>query len=256
MLIIYRISNTNSRGKPKVPGATKAFCLQNAWSMFPNADWLFIADNCDEETIQLCEKKDFTFVTNLGNCGAFRLALNLACNSLDDDDLIYLMEDDYLHNENSEAMLQQGLQKADYVTLYNHPDKFEKRYDFGEIAKVIRIGQTYWKHTISTTMTFAARAKTLKEDRDTWIKFTQGAVPHDHKAFCSLDRALICPIPGLSCHMDLSDSNEEYLPNWVVEKLSIPFKELLGEQFPEFSYAETPLRQLKIMQALVDIGRK
>ena len=255
MLIIYRISNTCSRGKPKVPGATKAFCLQNALSVFPNSDWIFIADNCDEETIQLCEKIDFTFVTNLGNCGAFRLALNLACNS-DDEDLIYLVEDDYLHNENSEAILQQGLQKADYVTLYNHPDKFEKRYDFGEITKVIRIGQTYWKHTISTTMTFAARAKTLKEDRDAWIKFTQDAIPHDHEAFCSLDRTLICPIPGLAYHMDLSDSTEEYLPDWAADKLSVSFKELLGEQFPEFSYAETPLRQLKIMQALADIGCK
>lgn len=253
MLIIYRISNTNSQGKPKVPGATKTFCLENALSTFPNSDWIIIADNCNTETIEMCQKLKPTIVTNLGNCGAFRKALDIACEA---SGIVYVVEDDYLHQKNSETIIMQGLQKADYVTLYNHPDKYEKIYNFGEISKIIRVEQIYWKFTISTTMTFAAKAETFREDRDIWIKHTQNVIPHDHEAFCALNkRTLICPIPGLACHMDLSDSTEEYLPNWVVDVLSAPFKKFLGEQFPEFSYPETPLRQLKIMQALLDIGR-
>jgi hypothetical protein len=253
VLIFYRISN-NSRCKPKVPGASKIFCLQNTLNAFPDAEWTIIADNCDEETIEFCKKTKPTIITNFGNCGAFQFSLNKALDQ-HASDVIYFAEDDYLYcGENLQKIIEQGLQKADYVTLYNHPDKFEEQYDFGEVTKTIRIKQTYWKQTISTTMTFAARTETLREDRDVWIKYTQDKIPHDHEAFCSLNKTLICPIPGLACHMDLSDSVEEYIPNWVQQTLMETFREKLGGQFPEFTYPETPLRQLKIMQAILDFN--
>jgi hypothetical protein len=249
MLVIYRISN-NSHSKPKVPGATKKFCLENALSVFPNAEWFIIADNCDDATIEMCQGLKPTILTKSGNSGSFRKALDIACEY---SGIVYLLEDDYLHAKNAETVIAQGLQKADYVTLYNHPDKYENLYDYGEVSKVIRIGQIHWKQTISTTMTFATNAETLREDQSLWMLHREDALPHDHEAFCELQRSLICPIPGLSCHMDLSDSKEEYLPEWVAETLGIPFKELLGDLFPEFTYPETPLRQLKIMQALADM---
>ena len=256
MLVVYRISNC-SHHKSKVPGAAKKLCLEKALAAFSEADWIIVADNCDTETIEMCRQFKQTIITSLGNCGAFRKALDIACES---SDLVYLAEDDYLYNGNNlTSILTQGLQRADYATFYSHPDKFEKQYDFGEVTKVIRIGDIYWKHTISTTMTFAAHSNILREDRDIWLKFTEEAIPQDHEAFCALadkSRTLICPIPGLACHMDLSDSEEEYLPNWAIDILSDQFQKLLGDQFPEFSYQETPIRRLKIMQALVDIGKQ
>jgi hypothetical protein len=65
---------------------------------------------------------------------------------------------------------------------------------------------THWKYTNSTTLTFAAYAKTLKEDYPIWEKHCRDTHPHDYWAFCELgaaQRKIATPIPGLS-------SNTEY----------------------------------------------
>jgi hypothetical protein len=100
-------------------------------------------------------------------------------------------------------------------------------------------------------MTFAARSGTLREDTYIWKNFTMATVPCDHEAFLALGKTLVCPIPGFACHMDLSDSEEEYFPEWIIPILDKQF-----EDFPEFSYPETPIRKLKIAQALLSIRQQ
>jgi hypothetical protein len=83
-------------------------------------------------------------------------------------------------------------------------------YNGGEVGKVFKTKHTHWKHTASTTMTFATRVKTLKEDMDVWLKHTQTCHPHDHFAFTELKkskgRTVACSIPGWSWHADLTES--------------------------------------------------
>ena len=57
--------------------------------------------------------------------------------------------------------------------------------------------------TNSTTMTFASKVKTLREDEDILRKWTGSTYPEDFKMFLELrekERGLITSIPGYSTH--------------------------------------------------------
>ena len=68
---------------------------------------------------------------------------------------------------------------ADYVTLYDHPDKYMDHdkggpnpyiSNGGEVTRLVKTDNSHWKLTNSTTMTFASKVNTLKQDRDIWMK--------------------------------------------------------------------------------------
>jgi hypothetical protein len=227
MKIIYRISD-GSHKKDKLPQATKRHCLDNALRVFAGARFHFLADNCAAETLawldglgQRVER------TSLGNSGSFRRALELGAAEPDPAQVVYLLEDDYLHLPGAPQALAEGLEIADYVSLYDHPDKYaydvrrERKpnravRDGGEATRVLLTASTHWKLTNSTTMTFAAKASTLKEDLPVWQRYTRTHVPKDYKAFRYLiarrhwasaftrsRRRLVTPIPGLATHTEL-----------------------------------------------------
>ena len=45
---------------------------------------------------------------------------------------------------------------------------------------------THWRSAVSTTMTFAAKVQTLREDREVFIKFCQWNIPADYGIFAIL----------------------------------------------------------------------
>ena len=104
MIIYYRISS-NSYNKPRIPGATKSVCLKNFLEIFQEETIFLIKDNCDELAEKEIEKvlKDYphikTETTQLGNSGSFKYALSQAI-SHDPNEIIYFVEDDYLHKNN------------------------------------------------------------------------------------------------------------------------------------------------------------
>ena len=124
---------------------------------------------------------------------------------------VYLVEDDYLHLKGARKVLLEGIKIADYVSLYDHPDKYLNAnqggnpfvQDGGEVTKVYRSESCHWKLTNSTTMTFASTADVLKRDKEILQKWTTGTYPEDFKMFIELrenDRSLITPLPGYSTH--------------------------------------------------------
>lgn len=150
--------------------------------------------------------------TSLGSGAAsFNHALDYALN-LDDEDIVYFLEDDYLHRREWYKILLEGIEMgADYVSLYDHPDKYMNGTDGGnpyvqnggEVTRVMISRSTHWKLTNSTTMTFAAKVKTLREDEEILRQFTSGTYPRDFDMFLKLrekGRALITPLPGYSTH--------------------------------------------------------
>lgn len=208
MHIYYRISD-NSYQKPKLPVCSKEYCLFNFRKMFSIKDSIHtvIADNCTSETLEMYRyKREAWLETNLGNASSFRHALSLAV-QLPPEEIVYFVEDDYIHDWKASTLIEEG--PGDYWTVYDHPDKYGPMYDNGETTKLISTRHGRWKYTISTTMTFASRAGTLKEDMDIWMKHTEGPHPNDHQAFLDLSkkgRKLACSIPGRAWHVDLTES--------------------------------------------------
>jgi hypothetical protein len=152
-----------------------------------------------------------TFYTGGSSAQSWRYVAEYA-KQFDDEDVIYFLEDDYLHLNNSKEVLLEGIEIADYVSLYDHFDKYIPAIkggnifideDGGEVTKVFRTKSTHWKLTNSTTMTFATTRKQLIKDWNVWDMFTVGSYPEDLRAFITLRDngvSLITPIPGYSTH--------------------------------------------------------
>ena len=120
---IYRISDSNN-GATFIEGITKRHCFCNFVKVFGTSDLTVIADNVSEQTVEFI--KSFTsdiHTTSLGNSKSLVYALDMAIGN-DDNDIVYFVEDDYLHLEGSEQLIEEGIERADYVSLYDHPDKY------------------------------------------------------------------------------------------------------------------------------------
>jgi hypothetical protein len=213
MKIIYRISDAGySKVKPDY--INNENCLKNALGIFPwtRYDWSVIADNISEETNNMIQKyipRNHINYVSVGNgAGTFNLALDEALQSADDE-IIYFLENDYLHKPGADKILKEGFNVGySYVALYDHPDKYIDGAnplveDGGEVTRVMISKSCHWKITNSTTMTFASQVKTLKKDESILREYTSGSYPRDFEMFLALrekQHGLITPIPGYSTH--------------------------------------------------------
>ena len=205
MRIIYRISDSGyNKVKPKY--INNESCLANATKIFKNAHWSILADNISSDTNDMIQKyhprSEISYLEIGHGGGTFNIALNEAL-SYDDDEIIYFLEDDYLHRPNSDVVLEDIFNnyQIDFVSLYDHPDKYE--IDDPELTKVYSTNYCHWKLVTSTTMTFAAKVKTLKENEKILRRHTKGSHPHDALMFEELNdnrKLLVTPIPGYSTH--------------------------------------------------------
>ena len=96
--------------------------------------------------------------------GAFLYLLDhLEALSLLPETIIYVVEDDYLHREGWMDILFEGfsIPDADYVTLYDHRDKYFDPMYRKLSSKLYATASCHWRTTPSTTHTFAVRAQTL-----------------------------------------------------------------------------------------------
>lgn len=232
---LYRISDAGNP-KPKLDVATKMYCLDNFIKEF-KSNILVFADNCSLPTLNAIKERGINPIEiALGNAASWRHIVQYAIDNFKEDSYVYLIEDDYIHLPGALTALEEGLQIADYVTLYDHPDKYiDNRPNpyvsqGGELTRVLCTKSTHWKHTNSTTMTFAACVKTLIADKELWWYFTDSKMPDDFFAFQTLGlqkllfsrnfyrkslsllswrrkvkkkRILISSLPGLATHAEL-----------------------------------------------------
>jgi len=217
MKIVYRISDAGYN-KIKPEYINNKNCLINAYERFRAHDFIIIGDNLSNETRDMVSAvapgAKFIPVSIGHGAGTFNLALDYALKSnLSDDEIIYFLENDYLHTTHAAELIQEGIiLGAHYVTGYDHPDKYIPgnqggnkfiEQDGGELTKIYLTKNSHWKITNSTTMTFASKVKTLREDEPVLRKFTQGTHPFDFEMFLELrskGRILISSIPGFSTH--------------------------------------------------------
>lgn len=214
MKIIYRISDAGYK-KEKPDYINNETCLKNATTIFKDADWLVIADNVSlptENMIRNYVAEDLINWVSVGHgAGTFNLALNEAL-TYNDDDIVYFIENDYLHKPESVKILKEGFELgASFVALYDHPDKYLDPSKGGnpycegggEDTRVYLTDSCHWKITNSTTMTFASKVSTLKRVESILRKHTVGTHPDDFEMFLELRQLgelLITPLPGYATH--------------------------------------------------------
>jgi hypothetical protein len=216
MKIIYRISDAGYN-KIKPDYINNENCLINALQVFPwtKYDWSIIADNISEKTNDMIQKyisRDYINYVSVGHgAGTFNLALDMALKGKDDE-IIYFVENDYLHKQNSLNILIEGFTlDASFVSLYDHPDKYKGPNQGGnpyceggaEDTRVYLTDSCHWKITNSTTMTFASKVSTLRRVEPTLRKHTNTSHPNDFPMFLELreqNELLITPLPGYATH--------------------------------------------------------
>lgn len=217
--VYYRISDAGYN-KVKPEWVNNKNCLRNFYKVFKSFglginDMYIYADNTSYETDVMIRNVTGLkpIKTSFGSSAqSFKNVYERAISDNTDDTIIYFVEDDYIHDCGAMEAIVEGIgMDADYVTLYDHPDKYidankggnPEIEGGGEMTQVFLTKNHFWKLTNSTTMTFAATVKTLISDGYTIKKHTAGTYPTDYQMCVdlrTLGRTLISPLPGLSTH--------------------------------------------------------
>jgi hypothetical protein len=196
LYVYYRISDKGNP-KEKLANGDKFSCLLNAINEFGNEHLLVIADNCLPRTLAFIRQQSVSCEeTSLGNSASFMYMIDKIIEERQPSDRVYLLEDDYLHLPHSRKVILEGLLIADYVTLYDHPDKYRlfaesgNPFNYKQLQKtrLYLTPTTHWREINSTTMTFACKVETLKDDYAVWAKNTQRKIPRDLIAFVEISQ--------------------------------------------------------------------
>ena len=89
-----------------------------------------------------------------------------------EDQIIYFLEDDYLHRESWNKILLEGFDlNVDYISLYDHLDKYKLPLYQKLQSKILISKSCHWRTVPSTTLSFAVKFKTFKKHFDIYKKF-------------------------------------------------------------------------------------
>jgi len=204
--VFFRTSKVFGKSPIESVDSRLTFC--SLLESFSPSEVICIADNVsDEQGLFFAERSHGFYRTSKGNSGSFRLAIDLA--RLHPADIYYFVEDDHLHMPDQKSYLAAGLEYFDFVSLYDHPDKYQSRYYPGLQRQVLATSVAHFASSPSTVMTFACLADTLHRARDILLDpaFTGEALkaPRDHDMFIDLANkgfTLGTSIPGRSTHCE------------------------------------------------------
>ncbi|MCB4406960.1 hypothetical protein [Synechococcus sp. MU1642] len=195
-------------GKNPFARIDSSLTLKSLLKSFKDSEIVCICDNVsDAQYGYFASTLPFVYRTSRGNCGSFRLSLRLA--SLHPAKIFYFVEDDHLHLPGQKKWLRQGLNHFDFVSLYDHPDKYLAEMYAGLTRRIVLTSVGHFASVPSTVMTFACREKTLASSAKIMLKekFTGNALswPNDHDLFLELKNrgyTLGTSIPGRSTHCE------------------------------------------------------
>tara|TARA_B100002019_G_scaffold285533_1_gene294634 strand:+ start:1209 stop:1976 length:768 start_codon:yes stop_codon:yes gene_type:complete len=160
----------------------------------------------------LAQEKNVEIINCGSECDSFLKTLDIIqSRNFDDDQIVYLLEDDYLHRSGwCDIMLEGFSINASYVTLYD----FEEFNNQDILCKIFSTDRCHWRSVPASTNTFACRYKTLLEDLNIHEKYSSSHAikekegfyfSKDYDKFWELqkhNRYVISSIPGWSTHCD------------------------------------------------------
>jgi hypothetical protein len=124
--------------------------------------------------------------------------------SFDDDDLVYMVEDDYLHDPNSFLRIFDFLEfvKQIDVDWFIHPSDYPDQYRKPKRSYIFQTSTGYWREVSSTTFTMLFLAKTFKKF---YTNFNESCVGvGDDGIFSKIfGQSALCfsPLPGIATHL-------------------------------------------------------
>ncbi|NHI80382.1 hypothetical protein ETE01_01125 [Synechococcus sp. HB1133] len=224
--VFFRTSKVFGKSPIESVDSRLTFC--SLLESFSLGEIVCIADNASEEQSLFFASNSLGFYrTNKGNSGSFRLAIELA--DLHPADIYYFVEDDHLHLPDQKSYLAAGLQCFDFVSLYDHPDKYQDSCYRGLQRKLLATPVGHFSSSPSTVMTFACKLETLRRARGILLdsSFTGETLktPRDHEMFIALAEkgfALGTALPGRSTHCE-RQLLSPYV-NWSAYALSLAEK--------------------------------
>ena len=192
----------------------------------------------------LAQEKNVEIIKCGSESDSFLQTLNIIqSKNFDDEQIIYFLEDDYLHRPQwCDIMLEGFTINSSYLTLYDFDFFIAKGY----FSEIFVTPNSHWRAIPATTQTFACRYKTLIEDLEIHQKYSfSNAIKKkegfhfskDYDKFWELSekqKHLISPIPGWSTHCDANHlspvinwekiMNENYLDNKKQKSITLKYR--------------------------------
>lgn len=205
--IFYRTYNAKENYSIRPPWFSYERCFINLLDTIYGYSNIKLHVMCDESSgSEASIIKHSPTIINKIHAGSDFKSFQLTCEyiktlNLEENDLIYFLENDYLHVygwQDKVFDLYNSFSGVDYVSLYDHADKYSSMY-IGLQSIIMTTDSHHWRSTPSTCGSFILTKKLFDEDYDT-LHDMQG----DHNKFLWLNhnksRTILSPIPGLSTH--------------------------------------------------------
>lgn len=220
--LIYRCCEADTKQQFRPEGFSKVKCLNNLFNQFVYYNQLdcfriiAVHDGPKGDLYEILREKEedgqvtLYKIDHCSNQHSLQCVLDLA--QFVNTDIIYFVEDDYLHKAGSPQALLEGFligrqfmpYKKTVVTLYDHPDRYTRTDDADAFDTKIFLGsQGYWRTAESTTCTWATTAQHYK---DSIYQSAREFLLDDRGFFRRLfltGHRLIQPMTGYSTHCHL-----------------------------------------------------
>ncbi|CAO3441239.1 glycosyltransferase [Azospirillum endophyticum] len=220
LTIIYRVSQ---HAHDRLADTRR--CLRNLTRTFaPQAERLAVVVGDDatgktglieKEIAKLSAQPALLHQSGGDEAASWRCALDLALEQ-PDGAFVYFVEDGHLHLPDAERLLREGLEHADYVSLYDAPWQYRqapsstepREPGSGRTTRLLLTPSSHWAVTTALTMTFAVRVGTLRQDREVFTQAAeQGPSIASSTIFAELaarGRRMLASIPGHSSRAEPS----------------------------------------------------
>tara|TARA_R110001606_G_C15310435_1_gene643556 strand:+ start:104 stop:790 length:687 start_codon:yes stop_codon:yes gene_type:complete len=205
--ILYRhTQHASGAGKQRPEGFTYDKCLNNILNTIEGNDditfHLIYDGNCTITDDRIHKVVEFTGGSDKASFFyTWEYAKEL---NLEDKDLVYFLENDYLHLPGwyeKVIDLYNSFNVPGYVALYDHMDKYTLEMYEDLQSQLYVTKSSHWRTVPSTCGSFIINKQILKEDYD-----VHTSMYSDHDKFLMLgktrNRIIISSIPGLSTHCE------------------------------------------------------